>query len=157
MSDRQKDGGYYVSAPYDERESLKQFAAAAITLGALPKAQESYMDRVFIDQKTGKPVRSVFWFFAKSWTRDGKYKLSDLYSWWRSREWVEANPDHPLSLLWWNALNLSKATAHVAITPEKAMLIRGNKHLLISKTCPPGISPEEWNKTKTKALAELEK
>lgn len=155
MSTSQKDGGFFVSAPYEDREALKLFVAAAITLGALPKERESYLDRAYIE--TGRKVRSVFWFFAKSNTRDGKYKLTDLYKWWTDDDWIAANPDHELTALWYMALNLRKATEHEAICPPKAMLIRGSKHLLISTTCPPGVSPAAWEKTKAKAYAELEK
>lgn len=132
--EKEKAGCYYVSSPWGERDNLTAFAMAAVTLGAILRPREPYLDRTYLDG--GKPIRTAFW-FLESRTRGAGYKLSDLWKWWNDPTWREENPDHPLCELWAYADNLRRAHEHMASCPEKVMLIRDKKHLLIAKNTPP--------------------
>jgi len=144
------DGGYYRRVPYAEREALRQFAMAAVTLGAELRAKEDFLDREYLNHEAGGTVRvrEVFWFFSSSWTRDRKYRLSDLWKWWNDPAWIRANDGHPLAELRVYADNINAAAAHEAACPPKVMVINGKRHLLIARNASPAV--------KARALAKLE-
>jgi hypothetical protein len=120
-------------------------AVAAGTCGAQPGGKRGYVDAVEI--VNGHPKRIT------TWILDGRTRLEfrpafaaeeitvgEFVKRFNSREWCEANPDHPIAYLHWYAENFRTCLAKVKERKPGKMVRRGRRWLLIEEGCPPVVA-----------------
>lgn len=122
-----------------DRVAIRGFAMAAAVLG-IPLRPVPFTDRT--RATTDGKVRELAWLLDD---KAGDIEAAKLWQQWHSKEWREANPDAPITLLraYWDALQEAERRE-----PDYAELlfIKGKRHLTV---------PAHW--PKDKILAALSK